>query len=90
MSESKHFPWSLNPVSDIDFSHEIYAANGKPVAAIYEVSSQFAALIFAGPQLRDALRQARADLLELAASDQHLAPAIERIDVALAKAEGRT
>lgn len=35
-------------------------------------------------RLRTALERARADLLDLAQSDQHLAPAIERIDAALA------
>ncbi len=34
-------------------------------------------------EMREALRRAKSDLLELVESDVHLAPAIERIDVAL-------
>jgi hypothetical protein len=40
-------------------------------------------------RLREALIRARSDLLELADSEQHLAPAIERIDAALAAANGQ-
>lgn len=81
MTQHTPGPWEL------DDEFVVYGSN-RAIAWVYPTQFQSgdAALIAAAPDLLAALKVARTDLLELAENDQHLAPAIERIDTALAKA----
>ena len=97
MSESKFTPgpWRLSKFSETTVEagdRGICSTGGYQqnfdTERVYSENRANARLIASAPDLLEALRGARNDLLDLA-GDQHLAPAIERIDTAIAKAEGR-